>query len=89
MTDDDLAEHLDPELDAAVIDGTTGSDLPGPVTHRRVAVALVAAGLAVTPLAVLAAQRGDSVRLGAFTALIGCLFAGGGLAALLGEATGK
>ena len=68
MTDDDLSEHLDPELDAAIT-GTEESDtrLPGAVTVPRLVVALhLGAAAGLLPFALEAAQNGETGRLATF-----------------------
>lgn len=64
MTDDDLSEHLDPELDGAIAGTDTDDTLPGPVTLPRLVVALHLGGAAgLLPFALEAGQNGETGRL--------------------------
>jgi hypothetical protein len=81
--DDDLSEHLDPELDAAIA-GADESDanLPGPVTLPRLVFALhVGAAAGLLPFAARAAQEGAHTRLALFGFVaVGLLLSGAAIA---------
>jgi hypothetical protein len=66
--DDDLAEYLDPELDAAVVGARSeGSALPGPLTLPRLVFALhVGAAAGMLPFAVQAVQASAYDRAALF-----------------------
>ncbi|MEZ3144413.1 hypothetical protein [Halobaculum sp. MBLA0143] len=78
MTDDDLSEHLDPELDGAIAGTDTDDTLPGPVTIPRLVVALHVGGAAgLLPFALEAAQNGETGRLVTMAVVAGGLVAAG------------
>lgn len=74
--DDDISEHLDPELDDAVTE-SSGS-LPGSVTLPRIVLALhVFTAVLILPLAVTAWSDGSIRRFAVFLAMIVALVATG------------
>lgn len=85
-TDDDLSEHLDPELDAAIagVGESSDDDLPGPFTLPRLVVALhVGAAAGLAPFAVRAFEAGETSRaLVVAVAAVGLLASGVAVARL-------
>ncbi|MFB6117484.1 hypothetical protein [Halosegnis sp.] len=81
-TDEDLADHLDPELDA-VIQGSDaasgdGDGLPGPLSLSRLVVGVhVVTAMLVTGLAALAARNGNLPQAATLTALAAMLLVAG------------
>jgi len=78
--DDDLSEHLDPELDGNIASTSgEGDSIPGPLSFGQVVFALHAvAAAAVLPLAWLSFRSGNHTRAAALAAL-GGLFLGIGV----------
>ncbi len=78
MTDDDLSEHLDPELDGAIAGDDGDESLPGPVTLPRLVVALhVGAAGGLVPFALQAVEAGETTRAALFGAVAVTLVASG------------
>lgn len=78
MTDDDLSEYLDPELDGAIAGADGDESLPGGVTLPRLVVALhVGAAGGLVPFALRAVEAGETGRAALFGAVAATLVASG------------
>ena len=72
--DDDISDHLDPELDAAVSESSSDDALPGPVSLAGLVVAVhLFAAVALLPFAWLALQAGDHARAATLAAAAGAV----------------
>lgn len=81
--DDDLSDHLDPELDDAVTESGGGS-LPGPISLPRVVMGLhLFTAAIILPLAFAAASRGAVREFAVFVGMIVALVATGVVVARL------
>jgi hypothetical protein len=78
VTDDDLSEYLDPELDGAIADADGDESLPAGVTLPRLVVALhVGAAGGLVPFALRAVEAGETGRAALFGAVAAALIASG------------
>lgn len=71
--DDDISDHLDPELDAAIASAGSDDDrLPGPLSLAGLVVGVhLLAATALVPFAWVALQSGAHTRAAALAALAG------------------
>ena len=70
--DDDLSEHLDPDLDGAIASGSDDDRLPGPLSLGGLVVGVhLLAATALVPFAWLALQAGNHTQAAGLAAMAG------------------